>query len=161
MKVAVLKWPLELLSCHLRTTWAGYSLCAYYCSSPAAVWRAASPQTSCVCINNVSCGHLSYLHPCPVYLYHVSSPRRYFRWTGTKRGQYSTFSPSLLLSDTDEAEFSAQSSQPCSGPHSTTHIYPNILSDMKEFVLMKPVIIKLDNRPDEQHSVNMCSFVFI
>ena len=116
----------------------------------AAVLPSASPQTSCVCINNVSCGHLSYL-PCICIMYHCAAISGELTQSGdttarfhhhcyqTQMGQiYGTKFPSL---------FRATQHTAIIYPH------PHILSDMKEFILMKSVNIKLDNRPDKLHCI--------
>ena len=110
----------------------------------------ASPQTSCVCINYVSCGHLSYL-PCICIMYHRaaisgeltqsedSTARFHHHCYQTQMGQiYGTKFPTLFR-DTQHTAI--------------IYPHPHILSDMKEFILMKSVNIKLDNRPDKLHCI--------
>ena len=174
MKVGLLKWPLELLSCHLHCSRPGSTpglgtACVLVCvllqlamawCRPAAVLPSASPQTSCVCINNVSCGHLSYL-PCICIMYHRaaisgeltqsedSTARFHHHCYQTQIRQiYGTKFPSLFRATQHTL-------------HNTQHTsHPHIPSDMKEFVLNKSVNIKLDNRPDELHCIVLTCVFF-
>ena len=152
------------MSPSLHHTWAGHSLCAYYCSSP---WRDVDQQLCCRQRHRRRHVSVSIMYPvdisplsciCIMYRHHAAisgeltrcedrAARFHHHCYQTQMRQiYGTKFPSLFRATQHTTHNTTQH---------TTHSYPHphILSDMKEFVLMKSVNIKLDNRPDELHCI--------
>ena len=144
------------MSPSLHHTWAGHSLCAYYCSSP---WRDVEQQLCCRQRHRRRHVSVSIMYPvdisplsciCIMYRHHAaisgeltqsedSTARFHHHCYQTQMGQiYGTKFPTLFR-DTQHTAI--------------IYPHPHILSDMKEFILMKSVNIKLDNRPDKLHCI--------